>query len=182
MLKETGKKVASNAANTLRKGTTSRKTKSTARSAFSQRTRTPGVAALRRLFDELGERYKDRPGGYTRIIKLGRRDGELAIIELVDSPREHEAIERASKRTKSGGAGKKQTAKASQSKTSAKLRDGRASSKSKSAAGSALSQLRNPRSGHFVKIDKAAGTIVAHKKSRGAYKGVSIAETISSRK
>jgi large subunit ribosomal protein L17 len=65
--------------------------------------RTAGVAALRRLFDELGERFKDRPGGYTRIIKMGRRTGdgaELAIIELVDNPREKEAQATARKRTK----------------------------------------------------------------------------------
>lgn len=53
--------------------------------------RTAGVKAVQRLFNELGARYKDRNGGYTRIIRLGRRSGdnaELAVIELVDNPRE----------------------------------------------------------------------------------------------
>src|SRR5438067_8801110 len=81
--------------------------------------RTAGVAAVRRLFDELGERFKDRPGGYTRIIKMGRRAGdgaELAIIELVDNPREIEAQEATRKRAK-GSAKKKATeAKTSEAK------------------------------------------------------------------
>ena len=76
--------------------------------------RTAGVAAVRRLFDELGERFKDRPGGYTRIIKLGRRAGdgaELAIIELLDNPREKEALEAKQKRAKPSSKEKKGEAK-----------------------------------------------------------------------
>jgi large subunit ribosomal protein L17 len=80
--------------------------------------RTAGVAAVKRLFDEFGERFKDRPGGYTRIIKLGRRAGdgaELAIIELLGNPREAAAEEATKKRAK-GGSKKKATESKSETK------------------------------------------------------------------
>ncbi len=50
--------------------------------------RTGGVAALKKLTGELAERFAERPGGYTRIFKLGPRKGdgaEMALIELVGS-------------------------------------------------------------------------------------------------
>ncbi len=43
--------------------------------------------AVSKLFDTLAERYKDRPGGYTRVLKAGFRAGDaapIAVIELVD--------------------------------------------------------------------------------------------------
>jgi large subunit ribosomal protein L17 len=42
-----------------------------------------------KLFAELGPRYKARPGGYTRILKMGFRVGDnapMALVELVDRP------------------------------------------------------------------------------------------------
>ena len=44
-------------------------------------------AAVQKLFDVFGERYKDRNGGYTRVLKAGFRHGDnapRAVIELVD--------------------------------------------------------------------------------------------------
>ena len=42
-----------------------------------------------KLFNELGPRYKDRPGGYLRILKCGYRHGDrapMAYVELMDRP------------------------------------------------------------------------------------------------
>ena len=43
--------------------------------------------AVRKLFDVMGDRYKDRNGGYTRVMKAGNRPGDnapVAVLELVD--------------------------------------------------------------------------------------------------
>jgi large subunit ribosomal protein L17 len=45
------------------------------------------VAMVKKLFDTLGDRYKDREGGYSRVLKAGFRYGDnapMAVIELVD--------------------------------------------------------------------------------------------------
>ena len=49
-----------------------------------------------KLFNELGPRYADRPGGYLRILKCGYRAGDkapMAYVELLDRPREEESFE-----------------------------------------------------------------------------------------
>jgi len=56
------------------------------RLAFS---RTRNKATVGKLFDELGPRYAERPGGYIRILKCGERAGDkapMAYVELVDRP------------------------------------------------------------------------------------------------
>ena len=47
-----------------------------------------------KLFDELGPRFKNRPGGYLRILKIGFRPGDsapMALVQLLDQP-EQEAV------------------------------------------------------------------------------------------
>ena len=51
--------------------------------------RTGSKATVGKLFSELGPRYQERPGGYTRILKCGFRAGDsapMAFVELVDRP------------------------------------------------------------------------------------------------
>src|ERR1700751_2769798 len=49
--------------------------------------RVPDVAMVRKLFDVLGPRYKERNGGYTRVLRAGFRHGDsapVAVIEFVE--------------------------------------------------------------------------------------------------
>lgn len=51
--------------------------------------RTGSKDAVGKLFSEIGPRYQERPGGYTRILKCGFRAGDsapMAFVELVDRP------------------------------------------------------------------------------------------------
>jgi large subunit ribosomal protein L17 len=53
-------------------------------------------ATVAKLFDTLGPRYADRPGGYTRVMKAGFRCGDsapMAVIELVDRDREAKGLD-----------------------------------------------------------------------------------------
>jgi len=47
-----------------------------------------------KLFTELGPRFKERPGGYLRILKMGNRPGDaapMALVQLLDQPEPEEA-------------------------------------------------------------------------------------------
>lgn len=85
-----------------------------------------------KVFDELADRYRDRPGGYTRVLKIGIRTGDAApvsIVELVEAgevarpkaePAEKKTARRRSAQKKTPAKKTAPKKKASRSKTQAK--------------------------------------------------------------
>ena len=58
--------------------------------------RTGSKEVVRKLFEQIGPRYVQRPGGYLRVLKCGFRAGDcapMAYVELVDRPEKTEAVE-----------------------------------------------------------------------------------------
>jgi len=75
--------------------------------------------AVSHLFDEVAQKAKDRPGGYTRIVKLGYRSGDnaqTAVIELVDYNDIKPKDSKKKKRTRRAGKSTKTTSSDTNSK------------------------------------------------------------------
>jgi large subunit ribosomal protein L17 len=90
----------------------------------------PGI--VKKLFDNLGARYATRPGGYTRILRLGPRRGdgaEMAILELLGSEFKPKAKDEKGKKKEGEAAKPKAEAKAGKSEAKPKKEKGKAREK-----------------------------------------------------
>jgi len=109
----------------------------------SQANRRRAFARLRdaeivvKLFDELGPRFKARPGGYTRILHMANRAGDnadMALMALVDQAGAAEAAKPADEGAKKAKASKKAAAPAAEAAAEAPAKKPRAPRKKKTAA------------------------------------------------
>jgi large subunit ribosomal protein L17 len=82
-----------------------------------------------KVFDELAERYRTRPGGYTRVLKTRNRVGDAAAMSLVElvEPLEQSKPTGGKKRSKKKAAAKKATAKKTTKKATRKKKSAAAS-------------------------------------------------------
>ena len=80
---------------------------------------------VKKLFDSLGARYATRPGGYTRILRLGPRRGdgaEMAIVELLGSEYKPKSKDEKAKKEKAAEAPKAKAEKKEPEKKEAKAK------------------------------------------------------------
>jgi len=78
---------------------------------------------LKKLFNELAERYKDRPGGYTRIIKLGYRKGDNSPISMIELVQEEYKPKATKKKTKTKSAKKEESGAKQEKNTKSKKKE-----------------------------------------------------------
>jgi large subunit ribosomal protein L17 len=93
-----------------------------------------------KVFDELADRYRERPGGYTRVLKLGIRKGDAAavsIVELVDGTGGVTPVKEPAADKKKAAAAKAASKKAEKKKADAKKKS---ESKKKAAAAKAAAK------------------------------------------
>ena len=76
---------------------------------------------MEKLFSELAERYMERPGGYTRIVKLGYRRGDNAPISLIELVTEEYKAKRKRRKAKPKAEAKTASKKSSKKKSAEEL-------------------------------------------------------------
>jgi large subunit ribosomal protein L17 len=118
-------------------------------------------SALRELFEEIAPKVSERNGGYTRVVKLGQRDGDgahVAVIELVDYNdviAKKEKQKKAAKAAKTAAAAKKATEEKASSDESKEPSDTTKAQEEKEPPESTSTES-NARSQHTADTDKSA--------------------------